>query len=131
MKNMSPREQGPFWPQRYNLNKLGKSSPGDATYQISRLYALWFQTRRFFNGSPYISLCKTCDPPGGGYFWPLGHNLSKLDRGPLGDATYQISRLYALWFQTRRFFHVFTAACRRSFIALDLNYSPIRSIFKL
>ena len=25
----------------------------------------------------------------------------------------------------------FTAACRRSIIALDLNYSPIRSIFKL
>ena len=26
---------------------------------------------------------------------------------------------------------VFTAACRRSIIALDLNHSPIRSIFKL
>ena len=44
--------------------------------------------------------------PGVGPFWPLGHNLNKLGRGQLGDATYQISRLQALWFQTR-FFHVF------------------------
>ena len=26
---------------------------------------------------------------------------NKLGRGPLDDATYQIPRLYALWFQTR------------------------------
>ena len=40
-----------------------------------------------------ISLCKTCDPLGGAIVWPNGHNLNKLGRGPLGDATYQISRL--------------------------------------
>ena len=44
--------------------------------------------------------------PWQGHFWPQGHNLNKLGRGPLGDATYKISRLYALWAQTR-FFHVF------------------------
>ena len=32
-----------------------------------------------------------------GPFMAQGHNLNKLGRGPLGDATYQI------WFQTRRF----------------------------
>ena len=26
-------------------------------------------------------------------FWPQGHYLNKLGRGPLDDATYQISRL--------------------------------------
>ena len=31
--------------------------------------------------------------PGWGHFWPKGHNLNKLGRGLLGDATYQISRL--------------------------------------
>ena len=31
--------------------------------------------------------------PERGHFWPLGHNLNKLGRGPLGNATYQISRL--------------------------------------
>ena len=30
---------------------------------------------------------------GRAHFWPQGHNLNKLSRGPLGDATYQISRL--------------------------------------
>ena len=45
--------------------------------------------------------------PGQGHFWPKGHNLNKHGRGLLGDATYQISRLYALWFQTRRFVHAF------------------------
>ena len=33
-------------------------------------------------------------PPGRGHFWPQGHNMNKLTRGPLGDATYEISRLY-------------------------------------
>ena len=31
-------------------------------------------------------------PPGRVHFWPQGHNLNKPGRGPLGDATYQISR---------------------------------------
>ena len=26
--------------------------------------------------------------PGAGHFWPEGHNLNKLGRGLLGDATY-------------------------------------------
>ena len=33
---------------------------------------------------PYISLCKTCDPQG-----RPSHNLNKLGRDLLGDATYQ------------------------------------------
>ena len=32
-------------------------------------------------------------PSGLGHFWPQGYNLNKLDRGPLGDAKYQISRV--------------------------------------
>ena len=60
-----------------------------------------------FSHFPYRSLCKTFDPPGRGHFWLKGYNLNKVGRGPLGDATYQISRLLALWFQTRRFFHIF------------------------
>ena len=61
----------------------------------------------FFNVFPYVSLCKQCDP-GLGHFWPQGHTLNNLCRDPLGDATYHISRLYAIWFQTRRIFHVFS-----------------------
>ena len=52
-------------------------------------------------------------PLDGAIFGPRG-NLNKLDRSPLGDATYQISRLQASWFQTRRF----------------LKFSSRKSIFK-
>ena len=45
---------------------------------------------------------QTCDPqceP----IQPQGHHMNKLGRGPLGDATYQKSKLYAFKFQRRRF----------------------------
>ena len=44
----------------------------------------------------YRYLLKTGHVPGDtwdGHFKPKGHNLNKLDRCPLCDATYQISRL--------------------------------------
>ena len=49
----------------------------------------------------YKSLSKTCDLGGKVIFGTQGHNLNKLRRASLDDATYIISRLYALWFQTR------------------------------
>ena len=49
---------------------------------------------------------KICDLQVGTIFGHQGHNLNKLGRGPLGDATYQISRPRTLWFQTRNCFHV-------------------------
>ena len=70
VKHMTPGA-GHFWPQGHNLNKLVRGPQGDATYQISKLQALWFQTRRFFV-SPYISLCKACDPWGMAIFGPRG-----------------------------------------------------------
>ena len=45
---------------------------------------------------------------GHGNFWPQDHYLKKLNIGQLDDVSYQISRLLALWFQKRRFFHVFS-----------------------
>ena len=54
------------------MNKLGRGPIGDAINQISRLLALWFQTRRFFDVFPYISQCKICDPRGGAIFGPRG-----------------------------------------------------------
>ena len=33
-------------------------------------------------------------PPGRGHFLPQGHYLNKLDRGPLGDATYKIIKVF-------------------------------------
>ena len=65
-------------------------------YQGSWPYG--FRQEDFFNVFPYISLCEQCDS--GGHFWLQENNLYKLSRGTLGKATYQISRLYAIWFQT-------------------------------
>ena len=58
------------------MNNLARGPLGDATYQISRIYALRFQTRRCFHVLPYIRICKTCDPRAG-HFWPKGHDLKK------------------------------------------------------
>ena len=48
------------------------------------------------NRSPVYSMCishiSLCDPREA-HFWPQGHNLNKLGRDLLDDATYQISRL--------------------------------------
>ena len=62
-----------FWQQNHYLNKLGKVQLGDAAYQLSRLLALWFQTRRFI-------LFSTSKPiPGNAIFGP------RQLFGPLGD----------------------------------------------
>ena len=46
--------------------------------------------KKIFFRIPYIAKHVT---PGGYHFGAQGNNLNKLGRGPLGDATYQMSRL--------------------------------------
>ena len=46
-------------------------------------------------------------PPGRGLYEPQGHGWQDLSRGPLYIATDKIRKLWALWFQRRRFFYVF------------------------
>ena len=69
IKHLTPGP-GHFWPHGYNLNKLGIGPLDDTSYQISRLKALWFKTRRFFHVALFLSLRKTCDPRGGAIFCP-------------------------------------------------------------
>ena len=59
-----------------------------------------------FKGFPYIRPYKHV-VPGRGHFWPKGYNLNNLGRGLLDEATYQISKTWAFWFQSRRFLKVF------------------------
>ena len=40
---------------------------------------------------PILAYVKHTTPVG--YFWPQGHNLNKVGRSPLGEATNQISSL--------------------------------------
>ena len=115
---MWPWGRGQFWPHGYNLNNLGTGSIDKAVYQISKTWAFWFQTRRFLKVFPYKGLCKMW-PLGWGQFWPQGYNLNNFGNGPLVEATYQISKTWAFWFQTRRFlkvfayFHLFVAIATR------------------
>ena len=90
-----------FWSYGHNFNKISRSLLADATYEITRLYAKWFRTRRFVC-DPYINLWKTCESVAD-HFWSYGHNFNKISRSLLADATYEITRLYAKWFRTRRF----------------------------
>ena len=60
VKHVTPGA-GPFWPQGYHLNKLGRGLLGDATYKLSKLYALWFQRRRFLKFSSWKSIVSLCD----------------------------------------------------------------------
>ena len=53
---------------------------------------------------PYMGLCKTSDPWHGAIFNPRAIKLNNFWNGPLDEATYQISKSWAFWFQTRRFF---------------------------
>ena len=94
VSNLWPLGRGQFWPQGHYMNNLGRSPPGDATYQISKLCTFYFQRRRILKFSffcSYVSnMCPpppTCDPRGG---------------ASLGDATYQISKLCTFYFQRRR-----------------------------
>ena len=64
---MWPLGWGQFWPQGYNLNNFGNGPSGEATYQISKTWAFWFQIR-FLKVFLYKVLYITCDPQGGANF---------------------------------------------------------------
>ena len=44
--------------------------------------------KKIFKDFFYIRLCKTDKPLGRGHFRPRGHDLNKLGRGSVDDATY-------------------------------------------
>ena len=46
--------------------------------------------------------------PGAGHFWPEGHNLNKLGRGLLGDATYQYQGSMPCGFRQENYFLMFS-----------------------
>ena len=84
---------GPFFGPGVFLNKLGRGLVSDATYQISRIYALLDSDKKNFPRFPYINQCKIFDPRGGASFGPKDKILNKIGRGILNNAIYQISRL--------------------------------------
>ena len=97
---MSAPGWGHFWPQGNNLNNLGRGPPGEAMHQISKAWAFCFQTKRFLKFFPVWLYVKEVTP-GAGPFLPQGYNLNNFGRGPLDEATYQISKTWAFWFKKR------------------------------
>ena len=59
-----------FWPKSYNLNNLGKGLLDEATYQISKTWAFWFQSRRFLKVFPMLVYVKYVDPWAGIFLAP-------------------------------------------------------------
>ena len=102
---MWPPGRAHFWPHGHNLNKLGSGLLGNSTYQISRPCGLRLEDFFIFSLYKYM---QNMWPPWRSHFGLQGHNLNKLGKGLLDDASYQLLRLYALWFKTRRFFNVST-----------------------
>ena len=93
-----------------HFNKLGKGPLGNATYQISNIWARWFWRRRFFN----IFLCISVHFYGSnlgplvlGHPGPWDLGLNELGKGPPSNATYQISSTWAKQFWRRRFLSIF------------------------
>ena len=90
--NLWPLGRDQFWPHKHHMNKLGRGPQGDAKHQIWKLYAFQFRGEEFWKLDSLL-LCSNLWPPGWGKSWPKEHHQNKLGRSPLGDATYQISKL--------------------------------------
>ena len=56
------------------MNKLNKGLRGDATYQISKLYAVQFQRRRTLKFFFFVPMFQTCDPGRGPILAPGASN---------------------------------------------------------
>ena len=57
---------------RHFMNKLCRGPQGDATYQISNLYAFKFQRKKNFEEGLLRSYVPTCDSWAGASFDPKG-----------------------------------------------------------
>ena len=105
--NLWPLTRGHLGPRDLHLNKTSRGPLGNATYQISNIWAKWFWRRRFFNIFLCISMVWTSDPLARGHLGPWDLGLNKLGKGPPGNATYQISSTWAKLFWRRRFWSIF------------------------
>ena len=99
-----PQDKGHFWPQEHHIKNLVEVDWQmlHTKYQSSMPSSFREEEFRIFNFSFFYSYVQTCDPLAQGQFLPQGHHMNKHGRGPLGDATNQISKFYGFQFQSRR-----------------------------
>ena len=87
-----PRGRASFDPRGIlwtNLVEVHKPMP-HSKYQISRQSS--FREKKNWRWAS-LFLCSNLWPPGWSQFWPYGHHMNKLGRGPHRNAIYQISKL--------------------------------------
>ena len=71
------------------MNKLGRGWLGEVSYQNQgSTLCLVVLDKKVFHVSPYIRLCKTCDPGAEPFLATGVYFEKKIGRGPQGDTTY-------------------------------------------
>ena len=110
-KPIWPLLRGHFWLYEHYLNKLGRRPLGDATYGISRLYALLFKTKKISSRFPICAYVKHMTP------------------GLLGDALNQLLRVICLVVLDKQIFSCFPylSHCKTCDPRFELIFGP-RSI---
>ena len=85
---MMPPGRGQFEPQGHGWQDLWRGLLNIDTHKIFKLWASWFQRRRFFYVFSYYKSMEANDPSGRGQLGPQGHDWQDLWRVPLNVATY-------------------------------------------
>ena len=90
-----PPGWGQFWPQGYHMNRIDIGPNIIVQGQMIKALLLPSEKKNFkvFLLCSYVS---NLWRPGRDPIWPHGHHMNNFGRGPLGDATYEISKLCTL-----------------------------------
>ena len=91
--NLWPPEWGQFSPQGYHMNRIDIVPNIIVQGQMIKALLLLVSEKKNFKVFLLCSYVSNMWPPGQGPIWPQGHHMNNLGRGPLGDATYEISKL--------------------------------------
>ena len=97
-----PPGWGQFWPQGYHMNRNDICPNIIVQGQMIKALLLLVSEKKNFKVFLLCSYVSNLWPPVRGPIWPQGHHMNNLGRGPLGDATYEISKLCTFYFQRRK-----------------------------
>ena len=89
--NLWPPGWGQFWPQGYHMNRIDIGPNIIVQGQMITALLLLVSGKKNFKVFLLCSYVSNLWPPGRGPIWPHGHHMNNFGRGPLGDATCEIS----------------------------------------
>ena len=88
-----PPGWGQFWQPGYHMNRIDIGPNIIVQGQMIKALLLLVSEKKNFKVFLLCSYVSNLWPPGRGPIWPQGHDMNNLGKGPLGDATYKISKL--------------------------------------